>query len=64
MTNEDFSIKKNTDDEIIELKNYNNNEIITERSTTSNESNEQLLEPTINTESNPGIEQNEKIKLL
>ena len=59
VTNEDFSIKQNTDDEIIELKNDNNNEIITERSTTSNESNEQLLEPTINTESNPGIEQNE-----
>ena len=59
VTNEDFSIKQNTDDEIIELKNDNNNEIITERSTTSNESNKQLLEPTINTESNPGIEQNE-----
>ena len=59
VTNVDFRIKQNTDDEIIELKNDNNNEIIPERSTTSNESNEQLLEPTINTESNPSIEQNE-----
>ena len=59
MTNEDFSIKQKTDDEIIELKNDNNNEIITERNTTSNENNEQLLEPTINTGSNSTIEQNE-----